>query len=210
MKRYDPRLWLGVLLMLGGVLSLLGTLNIISDVSDIFWGIIFGAAGLFFLYMVYRDRSGSWWAVFPGFTLVGLALANFLPNSLEAFDGLVFFAGISAAFWWIYFTDRNRWWAIIPGGVLLTLGLTSALDNLSGADTGGFFFLGLGLTFILAAILPGEGNRSWAFVPGVVLLIFGSIIGSPAVGLLEYVWPAVLIILGLYFVFRFIRNQSAP
>jgi hypothetical protein len=209
MKRFDPRLWLGILLVLGGVLSLLGSLNIISDAGDIFWGMIFAAAGLFFLYMLYRDRN-SWWAAFPGFTLLGLALSNFLPNSLEAFDGLVFFAGISAAFWWVYFNDRRNWWAIIPGGVLLTLGLTSAVDDLAGIDTGGFFFLGLGLTFILVGILPGESGRSWAFIPGVILLIFGAIIGTPAVGLLEYIWPGVLILLGLYFVFRFFRSQSQP
>ncbi|HUG33900.1 MAG TPA: hypothetical protein VMJ90_03955 [Anaerolineales bacterium] len=209
MKRFDPRLWLGILLVFGGVLSLLGSLNIISDVGDIFWGILWGAVGLFFLYMLYRDRA-NWWAAFPGFTLLGLALSNFLPDSLEAFDGLVFFAGISLAFWWVYFTDTSRWWAIIPGGVLLTLGATSVMDELSGIDSGGFFFLGLGLTFILVAILPGGGGRSWAFIPGVILLIFGSIIGSPAVGLLEYVWPAVLIVLGGYFVFRFFRNQSTP
>jgi hypothetical protein len=123
---------------------------------------------------------------------------------------MVFFAGISLAFWWVYFTDLNRWWAIIPGGVLLTLGITSALDEISGMETGGFFFLGLGLTFLLVAILPGGGGRSWAFIPGAILLIFGAVLGTSAVGLLGYVWPAVLIVLGLYFVIRFFRNQAEP
>jgi hypothetical protein len=209
MKKFDPRVWLGVLLVLGGVLSLLGALDIIADAGDVFWGIVWGAVGLFFLYMLVRDRS-AWWAAFPAFTLLGLAASSFLPDSLQALDGLVFFAGISLAFWWVYFTDTNRWWAIIPGGVLLTLGLTSVLDEVSSFETGGFFFLGLGLTFILVAILPGGSGRSWAFIPGVILLIFGSILGTPAVGLLEYVWPAVLIVLGVYFVVRFFRNQSAP
>lgn len=207
MRKFDPRLWLGVLLVVGGVLSLLGALDIISDVGDLFWGMVWGAVGLFFLYILIRDRA-SWWAAFPAFTLLGLAASSFLPDSLEAFDGLVFFAGISLAFWWVYFTDQSRWWAIIPGGVMLTLGATSAIDDLSGIDTGGFFFLGLGLTFILVAILPGDSGRSWAFIPGVILLVFGSILGTPVVGILEYVWPAVLIALGLYFVVRFFRNQS--
>ena len=209
MKKFDPRLWLGILLVLGGVLSLLGAMNILSDAGDIFWGIVWGVVGLFFLYMLVRDRS-AWWAAFPAFTLLGLSLSNFLPNSLQAFSGLVFFAGISFAFWWVYFTDRNRWWAIIPGGVLLTLGVTSVLDETSNGDNGGFFFLGLGLTFILVAILPGGGGRSWAFIPGVILLVFGTFLGTPAVGMLEYVWPAVLIVLGVYFVFRFFRKQSTP
>ena len=209
MKKFDPRLWLGILMVAGGILSLLGALDIISNAGGIFWGIVWGAIGLFFLYILLRDRS-AWWSAFPAFTLLGLSLSSFLPDVLEAFSGLVFFAGISLGFLWVYFTDTSRWWAIIPAGVLLTLGATSVVDELSGMDSGGFFFLGLGLTFILVAILPGGGGRSWAFIPGVILLIFGSIIGSSAVGMLEYVWPAVLIVLGIYFVVRFFRNQPAP
>lgn len=206
MKRYDPRLWIGILMVFGGLLILLENLNIISDVGDIFWGVIWGLVGVFFLWLLIRDRN-SWWAAFPAFTLLGLSASSLLPNSLEAFDGLVFFAGISLGFLWVYFTDTTRWWAIIPAGVMLTLGAISALDEVTGLDSGGFLFLGLGLTFILVAILPG-GGRSWAFIPGVILLVFGSILGTPAVGLLEYIWPAALILLGGYFVFRFFRNPA--
>jgi hypothetical protein len=207
MKRYDPRLWIGVLMVFGGVLILLENLNIISDVGDIFWGVIWGLVGAFFLWMLVRDRN-NWWAAFPAFTLLGLAISSLLPDSLEAFDGLVFFAGISLGFLWVYFTDTTRWWAIIPAGVMLTLGSISALEDATGLDNGGFLFLGLGLTFILVAILPGGRARSWAFIPGVLLLVFGSILGTPAVGFLEYVWPAALILLGGYFVLRFFRNPA--
>lgn len=209
MRKFDPRLWIGILMVFGGVLILLENLNILSNVSNIFWGAIWGLIGLFFLFMLFKDRN-NWWAAFPAFTLIGLAASSFLPESLEAFDSLVFFAGISIAFWWVYFSDTSHWWAIIPGGVMLTLGLISVLEEVSGVDNGGVLFLGLGLTFILVAILPGGSNRSWAFIPGVVLLVFGTIIGTPAVGLLEYLWPAVLILLGGYFVLRFFRNQSTP
>jgi hypothetical protein len=207
MKRYDPRLWIGVLMVFGGVLIILENLNIISDVGDIFWGVIWGLVGAFFLWMLLRDRN-NWWAAFPAFTLLGLAFSSFLPNSLEAYDGLVFFAGISLGFLWVYVTDTTRWWAIIPAGVMLTLGSLSALEDATGMDNGGFLFLGLGLTFILVAILPGGRARSWAFIPGVLLLVFGSILGTPAVGFLEYVWPAALILLGGYFVLRFFRNPA--
>ena len=207
MRRIDPRLLIGILLVVGGVLTLLDVQGIISNAGGIFWGLIFAAGGLVFLYLLFNDPN-NWWAAFPGFTLLGLAASSFLPDSLEAYDGLVFFAGISLAFWWVYFTDRARWWAIIPAGVLLTLGIVSALDDVTGIDTGGSFFLGLGLTFILVAILPGVGNRSWALIPGVILLVFGALIGTPFFGLAEYFWPALLILLGVYFVFQFFRRQS--
>lgn len=206
MRRYDPRLMLGILLVLGGLLSLLDVMGIISNAGGIFWGLVFGAAGLVFLFMLINNPQ-NWWAAFPAFTLFGLAASSFLSGRLEAFDGLVFFAGISLAFWWVYFTDKERWWAIIPAGVMLTLGVVSTVGNISEMETGGLFFLGLGLTFILVAILPGGNQRSWALIPGVILLLFGALLATPYGGLATYIWPAVLIILGGYFVVRFFVNR---
>jgi len=206
MRRIDPRLLLGGLLVVGGILSLLEVQGIISNASGIFWGLIFAAGGLVFLYLLFNDPN-NWWAAFPGFTLLGLAVASFLPDSLSAYDGLVFFIGISLAFWWVYFNNKERWWAIIPAGVLLTLGVVSVLDGMTGLETGGSFFLGLGLTFLLVAILPGGSSHSWALIPGVILLLFGALLGTPFLGLAQYLWPAVLILLGVYLIFRFFRNR---
>ena len=208
MRRIDPRLLIGILLIVGGLLSLLDAQGIISNGSGIFWGMVFAAGGLVFIYMLFSDPN-NWRAAFPGCTLLGLAASSFLPNSLEAYDGLVFFAGISLAFWWVYFTDRQRWWAIIPAGVLLTLGAVSALENVSGLETGGSFFLGLGLTFILVALLPGGGSRQWALIPGAILLVFGVILGTPLAGFADYFWPVLLILLGGYFIIRFFRSQQS-
>ena len=209
MRRYDPRLLIGILLVLGGLLSLLDATGVISNGGGIFWGLILGAGGLIFLYMLINNRE-NWWAAFPAFTLLGLAASSFLPNSLSAYDGLVFFAGISLGFWWVYFTSNDRWWAIIPAGVLLTLGVVSTVNKAAGdMATGGLFFLGLGLTFILVAVLPGGSGRSWALIPGTVLLLFGALLGTPLRGLTAYLWPAVLIILGGYFVLRFFINRPS-
>ncbi|HET9590527.1 MAG TPA: hypothetical protein VFO91_17200 [Anaerolineales bacterium] len=209
MRRFDPRLLLGVLLVLGGLLSLLDAMGIISNAGGIFWGLIFAAGGAVFLYILLTDPN-NWWAAFPAFTLFGLAASSFLPDSLDAYGGLVFFLGISLGFWWVYFTHPEHWWAIIPGGVLLTLGIVSVLDELFAGDTGGgVFFLGLGLAFVLVAILPGGRERSWALIPGTILLIFGALLGTPYLGLAEYLWPAVLILLGGYFVLRFFRSRPS-
>jgi hypothetical protein len=184
-------------------------MGVITDGGGIFWGLIFAAGGLFFLYILVNQRE-NWWAAFPAFTLLGLALSSFLPDSLDGYGGLAFFAGISLAFWWVYFTDPERWWAIIPAGVLLTLGIISTLEELAGDQgTGGLFFLGLGLTFILVAILPGGRGRSWAIIPGTVLLVFGALLGTPYSGFTEYLLPAALILVGGYFVLRFFVNRSA-
>lgn len=208
MRKYDPRLIIGGLLLFGGLLSLLDTMGVIGNAGGIFWGLIWGAVGVYFLYLLMVDRSRNWWAAFPGFVFIGMALSSFLPDSLDALSGLIFFAGISLAFLWFYSGDVTaRWWAIIPAGVLLTLGAVSALDELVSFDTGGVFFVGLGLTFALVAILPGGSQRSWAFIPAVILLIFGTLL-VPSLGLATYVGPALLILLGGFFVFRFFKSGT--
>ena len=204
MKRYDPRLWIGGLLIFLGGLSLLDNLNIISGVSSVFWGVVFGAAGIYCLYHLIGNKS-QWWLAFPAFTFLGLAVSPFSG----AFSGLVFLGAISLAFWWVYFSDTNRWWAIIPAGVMLTLGTISVLDEVSGVENGGILFIGLGLTFILLTMLPGGSSRAWALIPGVILLVFGAILGTPFAGFTQYLWPAILIILGGYFIVRFFRSQSS-
>lgn len=198
---------IGGLLILGGFLALLDTMGIIGNAGGIFWGLIWGAVGVFFLYLLTSDRQRNWWAAFPGFIFLGMATTSVLPNSLDFLGGLVFLGGISLAFWWVYFTDTSRWWAIIPGGVLLTLGAVSALDEIRGFDTDSLFFIGLGLTFLLIAVLPGDHKQSWAWIPSIVLLIFGTML-MPALGISGYVWPALLILLGGYLVLRFFGKQS--
>jgi hypothetical protein len=76
-------------------------------------------------------------------------------------------------------------------------------------QTGGSLFLGLGLTFLLVALLPGGTARSWALIPGIILLVLGALRGMSFLGVAQYFWPAVLILLGAYLVFRFLRNQSS-
>lgn len=204
-RKYDPRLIIGGLLVFGGLLALLDTAGIIGNAGGIFWGLIWGAAGLYFIYLLWVDRTRNWWAVFPGFVFLGMAVSSFLPESLDAFGGLAFFGVLSLAFLWVYFTDTiGRWWAIIPAGVLLTLGAVSVLDELTDIDTGGVLFLGLGLTFVLVAILPGGNQRTWAFIPAVLLLIFGALL-LPTLGLTAYAGPALLILLGIFLVFRFFK-----
>jgi len=208
MRKYDTRLIIGGLLLLGGLLSLLDVTGIIGNAGGIFWGLIWGAVGVYFIYLLMAARTRNWWAAFPGFIFVGMALSSFLPAPLDAFSGLVFFAGISAAFLWFYFNNvSGNWWAIIPAGVLLTLGVISALDEFSTIDTGGFLFIGLGFTFGLVALLPGGGQRSWAFIPAVVLIIFGALL-MPTFGLATFVGPALLILLGGFLVLRFFRPST--
>jgi hypothetical protein len=207
MRRIDPRLIIGGLLILGGLLSLLDNFGVIRNAGDFFWGIIFGVGGLAFLYVYVTNRS-NWWALIPAFTLLGLAASSLLSGPFESWSGLAFLGGLGLAFWMIYFTGSDRWWAIIPGGILITLGVISVLDNITGVETGGVLFLGMGVTFLLVVFLPAPTNRSWAIFPAVALLLVGAFLGTPLAGLSDYVWPVALFIAGIYLIWTFVRGRN--
>ena len=203
MKRFDYRILIGAALILGGILMLLDRTGLLHGATDLFWAGVLAIGAAIFLYWFFSDRM-KWWAAIPGFTLAGMAGSALLLDRL-GWGGLAFLGGIGVGFWAVYLSDRERWWAIIPGGVLLTLGFSSALtEAFKIGDTGGVFFLGLGLTFLLVALLA---KMKWAYIPSAVLLLLGFFLGTPFVGILEYAWIGILIIVGVILVFSAVRSK---
>lgn len=211
MKRFDVRAIGGILLIVVGVLLLLQNIGIFVGVVALIWALIFAAGGLIFLYMFLTNRT-QWWAIIPGFALLGLAaliaLDEFFPRVGDILGGTLFLGGIGLAFWVIYFLKRESWWAVIPGGVMFTLALIAGLDSVfEGLETGGVLFLGLGLTFGLLSFVPTpQGRMKWALIPAAVLLVMGLLITAATTGLLNYLWPIALILAGLYLLFRLFRS----
>ena len=207
MKRFETRVAWGILLIAGGVLFLLQNLGILGGGIALLWALLFGAAGVIFLYVFLTDRA-NWWAVIPGFVLLSLAvlivLNQLAPGVGGTWGGALFLGGVGLGFWVIYFVNREHWWAVIPGGVLLTLALVAGLSSvLEGIETGGVFFLGLGLTFGLLSFLPTpQGRMKWALIPAAVLLVMGLLITAAFTSALNYLWPLALILIGLYLIFR--------
>ena len=110
MKRFDPRIVFGFMLIVGGGLALAQALGYLNNASEFFWGGLFLAAGLTFLTLLF---GGHWWSAFPGFTLAALGTLILLPDSLDEVGGAVFLGGIALSFWYVYLTDRvERWWAM--------------------------------------------------------------------------------------------------
>ena len=206
MRRFEVHVVGGILLIAAGVLFLLQNFGILA-VGAYAWPLLFGASGAVFLYVFLTNRA-NWWAVIPGLVLLSLAaliaLDQFAPEVGETWGGAIFLGGIGLAFWVVYFVKREHWWAIIPGGVLLTLALVAGLSSvLEGVEMGGVFFLGLGLTFGLLSLLPtSEGRMKWALIPAGVLLAMGLLISAAATAVFNYLWPAALILVGLYLIFR--------
>ena len=166
MKRFDPNIVFGFLLLVGGGLALAQTMGYLENATGLFWGGTFLAIGLVFLTLLF---GGHWWAAFPGFTLVGLGALILLPESLDDFGGALFLGSIGLSFWYVYFTDRaDRWWAIIPACVLSALAvMIVAAERYE--DLGGAIFLGgIGLAFLIVFLTDRDG-RWWALIPAGVL-----------------------------------------
>lgn len=210
-KMFNSRMFWGALLILGGVLFLLQNL-FGFQYGDLFWALVLGLVGLFFLTVFFSNRA-NWWALIPGFTLLGVALSvslNLIAPSLSStLSGPIVLGSIGASFLVIYLLNREYWWAIIPCGVLLTLAIVISLENLL-TEMGfvSIFFLGLAATFALVALVPtAEGKMQWAWIPAIVLALMGVIFGAFSGAFMAYLLPIALIVGGGILIFRTLAKK---
>jgi len=210
-KWLESRVLWGGLLILAGVVFLIQ--NIIGfPIGGIFWGTIMGLGGLIFLGVFLNNRE-HWWALIPGFALVGIGatilISSIFPRLGDFLSGPLILGGIGIGFFAVYLIERTNWWAIIPAGVMTTLAVVAGLDEFfSGTGTGGIFFLGLGLTFAIVALLPtAQGKMNWAWIPAGILTFMGLIVMAAAENLFNYIWPIGLIALGIFFVYRAVLSR---
>lgn len=216
MKSIQSRVAWGLLLIAAGVLFLLESLGLVQ-VGLILWPVLISVASLVFLVVFLTAPRANWWAAIPGFVLLGLAgtiaLEELAPTVGDIWGGSLVLAGIGLGFWAIFLVNTEQWWAVIPGGTLLTLAMVAGLSEvLEGVETGGIFLLGLGLTFALLTVLRTPGGRlTWPIIPAVALLVIGALITAAATELINYVWPVLLILGGLYLMVRALgaRTQGA-
>lgn len=207
MKRLDLGIVFGVVLVLAGALFMLETLGVLQGVETLFFAVLFAAAGAAFLYWFSTDRE-KWWALIPGFVLLGLAavlaIEGLFRGDTGGLSGGVFLGSIGLGFLAVYLVKRDFWWALIPAGVMVTLGLVAATSNVAhGNLSGGLFFLGLAATFALLYFLPtAQGPQKWAAIPALILAAMGVLLLLEAVTSLSYVVPALLIVVGAYLLWR--------
>ena len=208
-ERNSPALLgLALLLIAVGVLFLLQNFGFLTF-SDLVWPILFGAGGLVFLFVFATDQE-QWWALIPGFTLLGLGALIAFGDQLGSLGAALFLGSIGLSFAVIYLIRRGDfWWAIIPGGVLLSLALMIALEPyLPGAATPAILFLGMGVTFGLVYLVSLSRERmTWALFPAGILGAMGIMWFLSLGGLVNYVWAIGLIVAGAVMLLRAFRPR---
>ena len=193
---------LGVLLVAVGILFLLQNFGVFGLFAHLVWVVLFGAGGLAFLWVFLNNRE-QWWAIIPGFTLLGIAGLIGLGEYLGAWGGALCLLAIGLSFWVIYAVKRDFWWAVIPAGTLTTLAVVVAVADSAGELAGGLFFLGLAATFGLVYLLPTpQGRMKWAWIPALVLAALGVVVLAATSRAFNYIWPAALVLVGGYLVLR--------
>jgi hypothetical protein len=214
MKKFQMSSVFGLLMIAAGILFLFQSLGYLEGAGGLFWALVFAAAGGIFLYVFFTNRE-QWWALIPGFTLIGLggliALETLAPRWSDPLGVVVFMSFIGLSFWGIYLNQRENWWAIIPGGVLVTIAAFLAVEAfIPGEGVVGIFFIGLGLTFVLVAYLPKpEGQMQWALIPAGILLFMGVIFLATAVSAWKFIGPGILVLIGVYLIVRVLTTQKS-
>jgi len=134
MKGVQARVALSLLMIAAGVLFLLQNLGFLEGVGAILWALAFAVAGATFLYVYLSDRV-NWWALIPGFTLLGvgglIAVENFIPQYGDTLGVPLLMGCISLSFLIIYLTNRESWWALILVAVLLIVAILLIADAFS-------------------------------------------------------------------------------
>jgi len=216
MKKFNTKLLVpivgGILLIIVGVVMLLDALELFEFEISMLIGPLLGIGGLIFL-LVFILHKKEWWAIIPGFILIAIGISVFMDQRTQDFSGrwggMVFLGILGLAFLLIFITHPENWWALIPAGVLISLGGISAIEG-NDLLQGGLLFLGWAITFGLVYILPKPAGRlKWALYPAVILLLIGVVIFFGAQNLMNYVWPAALLIAGGYIIFRAMRGKKS-
>lgn len=146
-----------------------------------------------------------------GIVLIALGVLFLIGQRLDVGgEGVV--AVIGLAFLTAYAFTRNYGF-LVPGGIMTGLGIGIIYETLLDAN-GAPVLLGLGLGFLTIYVISRLRGRMpadwWPLIPGGILTTVGLFLAADQTGLLGAIgrwWPAALIIIGVFLIYR---RRSEP
>jgi len=140
--------------------------------------------------------------------LILILVGVFFLLKTQISDNFSLFLLLSGVFFLILYLITKVYGLLIPGGILTGLGFGLIYQGKNSA----LFFIFLGIGFILIYILGLIRGKSpiWPIIPGGILLGIGIYEELLNRGLIPYnfvkkitpYWPVILIIIGLYLIFK--------
>ena len=205
MERNNRSIIWGIVLILLGLVFLSETLGVVRFLGRVVWSVVFVAGGVAFLLVYGRSRS-QWWALIPGCTLAGIGLGILVGGAMTP---ILIVGSISLPFWIIYLQDRQQWWALIPGWVLASVVMIILLDEIGLSwFVAPFVMFAIAAPFLLVYLRDSE--QWWALIPGGIMGMIGILLMVDQVASAGVFWAILLILLGLFFVYRAMRGGPAP
>ncbi|MBD3378415.1 hypothetical protein GF406_25535 [candidate division KSB1 bacterium] len=210
------QLIIGSAIVLLGLFALLMNLNIAYPVQNIFGGItLLLLAGLATKYYI-DYRKGSTLALAIILAVLGLfiLLYDLIPRLSELFVVVLFYA-LAVIFALMYMRKPHQWWAVLPAGGLFTMATVNLLNIfrlVPNRYLGALFFMGWALTFAYLWLEGREAKKhTWAIYPALILVLLGlwMIVNMRFWFRSEWLFPIVLIILGVLFILKAgkVKNQ---
>lgn len=157
------------------------------------------------------DRNERRGGLTAGIILIVIGIALLLIN-LGLFKPGVFILALGVSFLVAYAFWRNVGF-LIPGMILAWLGLAITFTEahvFRAAVTGPITTIALGLAFISIYVFMFRRRQWWPLIPGGILLLIGTttllvtenIIPLTITQLVNFIWPALLILVGVWLIIR--------
>ena len=202
-------------LVWGGLLIFFGVVALVEAYTDLtawVWVAILAAAGLG-VFGVYLTDRFQWGLLIPAYVLWAVALMVALIELNVLRDESVatyVLAAIALPFLVAFLRDRSRWGLLIPAYVLLAVGVMVVLIErgvLSDLLIPSYVLFTIAIPFFV--VYARNPKQWWPLIPGGILAVIGLsfLVAEAAV---QYVGPAVLVLVGVWILARVFTRREPP